>query len=65
MTQRTKVPRKLDDVLQEVAQARVNVWAERNREYVWLGANSRAQMVDEIKSDLRWAYELAKKKYTT
>lgn len=39
-------------------------WAYRNKNHVWIGHNSREKMRDEMVEQMRWAYGLAKNKYS-
>lgn len=52
---------KLSDIIDKKAKALVATWAERNRHHVWLGANSRKLIEDEVREHLLWAYKLGKK----
>lgn len=58
-----KKVRKLSDILEEKSAELVDKWAYRNRNNVWLGGPSRNMVRDEVAEAMRWAYELAKKKY--
>lgn len=58
-----KVKRKLSDILEEKAVELISVWAERNKNTLWLGGPSRELVKDEIVEALRSAYDLAKNKY--
>lgn len=56
--------RKLSEVLEDKAEELVGVWAYRNKDKLWLGGPSRQKVKDEITEALRWAYGLAKKRYS-
>lgn len=56
--------RKLSEVLDDKAEELVGVWAYRNKDKIWLGGPSRQKVKDELIEALRWAYGMAKKKYT-
>lgn len=56
--------RTLTDILDTHASELMEKWAYRNKNRVWVGHNSREKMREELIEQMRWAYNLAKDKYT-
>lgn len=62
MAEKTK--KTLKEVLDEKSDKLLKEWAERNKKVVWLGNDSRSKVKQEVSDALRWAYDLAKNRYS-
>lgn len=62
-TSTTAPPRKLSEVLDEMAGEVVEEWAKERKHTLWLGGPSRKDVRADIAKKLREAYDLAKDKY--